>query len=485
MFLKIYLDERESEKLQLFTCLSENNLEYFSTHSLLKKVPFSYNKIKKLLLEINLDLLNLYQCSLFADNSQIYFQKSRFDLGHYQTFLLRHSTTYQFLLALLQYPQDTLTDYCDQNSISRSTIHRKLEPLRHYLETLGIHLNIDKMVLTGSEAAIRAFYLQTLWLGGDQDSLMTHPEIIEVLTPLDHWTEAWGNQMNYEQGRLALVIAYFRIKAHQIVGTNDRFNNFLFPTYHPSIQNFFAKICPDDTSIQAELCYFYYARFYQPIYLNPADQRLPLVRQNLKHLEFINHLPLSLINCVKYMLKDDLQAQELELFRLNFYNLFANAQLWQNIPTPLVLRNTMTTSHRNKRLITKIQRRLTTVLRQLAHQKKTVWLADNLDTIALSCAQLILPYVKSEISTDLVSVGLQDDPDSFLIQDVLRFCSNIPFINIELFNANDKKTYDFIITNHDQSLTRPKLPNFTLKNGHFTYSGLLTALEKQYQLKNN
>lgn len=40
MFLKIYLDERESEKLQLFTCLSENNLEYFSTHSLLKKVPF-------------------------------------------------------------------------------------------------------------------------------------------------------------------------------------------------------------------------------------------------------------------------------------------------------------------------------------------------------------------------------------------------------------------------------------------------------------
>lgn len=98
---------------------------------------------------------------------------------------------------------------------------------------------------------------------------------------------------------------------------------------------------------------------------------------------------------------------------------------------------------------------------------------------------MILPYVKSEISTDLVSVGLQDDPDSFLIQDVLRFCSNIPFINIELFNANDKKTYDFIITNHDQSLTRPKLPNFTLKNGHFTYSGLLTALEKQYQLKNN
>lgn len=351
MFLKIYLDERESEKLQLFTCLSENNLEYFSTHSLLKKVPFSYNKIKKLLLEINLDLLNLYQCSLFADNSQIYFQKSRFDLGHYQTFLLRHSTTYQFLLALLQYPQDTLTDYCDQNSISRSTIHRKLEPLRHYLETLGIHLNIDKMVLTGSEAAIRAFYLQTLWLGGDQDSLMTHPEIIEVLTPLDHWTEAWGNQMNYEQGRLALVIAYFRIKAHQIVGTNDRFNNFLFPTYHPSIQNFFAKICPDDTSIQAELCYFYYARFYQPIYLNPADQRLPLVRKNLKNLELINHLPLSLINCVKHMLKDDLQAQELELFRLNFYNLFANAQLWQNVPTPLVLRNTMTTSHRNKRLI--------------------------------------------------------------------------------------------------------------------------------------
>ncbi|KRM78488.1 hypothetical protein FC84_GL000745 [Lapidilactobacillus dextrinicus DSM 20335] len=485
MFLKIYLDEHDREKLRLFTHLSENSLEYFSTSSLLKEVSFSYNKIKNLLLEINLDLVKLYQHSIFTENGQIYFQKSRFDLGQYQTFLLRHSTSYQFLLALLKYPQDTLTDYCEHHHISRSTIHRKLDPVRRYLNTLGIRLMLDKMVLIGSEAAVRAFYLQILWLSDGQDDLLKMAEIAEILTPLKCWTEPWGNQINYQQGRLALAIAYLRIKATQFVAANDRCANYLFPTYHPAIQNFFTKICPDDITAQAELCYFYYARFYQPIYLSTADQRLPLVRQNLKHLEFIKHLPLSLINGVKHMLKDDLPAQEFELFRLNFYNLFANAQLWQTVPAPLVLRNTMTTSHRNQQLLIKIQRQLTNMLRQLVRQKKTSWLSNNLDTIALCCAQLILPYVKPEISTNLVSVGLQDDPDSFLIQDVLRFCTNIPFINIELFNSNEVNNYDFIITNHSQTTTNLQVPQFTLKNGHFSYTSLLAALEQNYHLKND
>ncbi len=484
MVLEIYLDNREREKLKIFMQLSENNLEYFSTRSLLKKTSFSYNKTRNFLLEINLDLIKLYQRSLFADNGQIHFQKSRFNLGQYQTFLLSHSVTYQFLLDLLIYPYDTLTDYCEQNNVSRSTIHRKLEPLRHYLKTLGIHLNINKMILTGSEIAIRAFYLQTLWLGDSQDYLKYNTEVIEISAQLDRWIEPWGNQINYQRGRLALVIAYFRIKAAQLVADNDRYTDYLFPNFQPIIQQFFAQICPNDLSANAELYYFYYDQFYQPIYLSIVDQRLPLVRQNLKQLEFIKHLPLSLINCVKGMLRKDLLTSELELFQLNFYNLFANVQLWESIPASLVLRNTLAISHRNHSLLTAIQRHLVPVLKQVAKQKKTAWLAKNIESVALSCAQLVLPYVNPEISTNLVNVGLHNDPDSFLIQDVLRFCSNIPFINIELFNADRSATYDFIITNHPQPENK-QLPIFTLNNGYFSYSGLLTALEHQYSLQKN
>jgi hypothetical protein len=71
-----------------------------------------------------------------------------------------------------------------------------------------------------------------------------------------------------------------------------------------------------------------------------------------------------------------------------------------------------------------------------------------------------------------------------LIQDVLRFCQNLPFVKIELFNSKAFSDYDLIVSNNNLAKeTTENRQLFSLQNGNFSYANLLSILEKQQLTK--
>ncbi|HJE15952.1 MAG TPA: helix-turn-helix domain-containing protein [Lapidilactobacillus dextrinicus] len=484
MFMDLCLSDHDKEKMQLFKILANSSLTHLSIHSLVDRLPFSYTKIQNLLTEINLDFIICYRQPLLTNKGQIDFCETLFDVGSYQAYLLHQSTVYQFFLSMLLYPDDLLVDYCEQNDISRSTVHRKLTPLKRYLKTLNLNLNLERMCFSGSEAAIRAFYLQLFWLTNGGQDVLEFPYVQENLAATNDWSENWGANVCYQQGRLALAITLLRSKSGNFIKDNQRCKDYLFPTVASQIHSFFMALTPDTIIAKAELNYFYYSILYQPIYLSLDDPRVSLARQNLAQLDCIRQLPHSLLDCVRGLLRDDLHPHELELFWVNFYNLFATVQLWSNTPVPLILRNSIAAPRRNPKLATQIQRQLAKTLQQLTRQKKTAWLSENLLIIAQSLTYLILPFAKPTATNELLRVGIQDDPNSFLIQDVLRFCQNLPFVKIELFNSKAFSDYDLIVSNNNLAKeTTENCQLFSLQNGNFSYANLLSLLEKQQLTK--
>jgi hypothetical protein len=97
----------------------------------------------------------------------------------YAVFLMRRSIVGKFLLAALQHPDWTVSDFAGAHDISNATVFRRLRPLKECLKPYDIRLNYGPIGLNGSETAVRLAFGELCWQLA-QDGSQLFPQLHEL-----------------------------------------------------------------------------------------------------------------------------------------------------------------------------------------------------------------------------------------------------------------------------------------------------------------
>jgi hypothetical protein len=464
--------------------MAEKKEDTFSANSLLVESAFSYTKIQSLTEDINQDLLALYQQPIFSDEGKITFNHLLFDSGRYQTYLLTQSVNYQFLMSVLLEPDFIIEDFCEHYYISRATLHRKITPIRQYLQKRRVNLNLTKMTLKGSESYIRSFYFHMSWHISAGNDILNQPVIKHSFAQFASWNEPWDSHLCHRQARLYLAIAQLRLEQGNSIEAFD-YSLYHFPKRHRTIDHFFSTFTQTERQNHAEQNFFYYFIIYMPIYLTSKDPRIPIVEASLRQADFESVLPNYLTNYIANLIEEDIDYQDLFLFQLNFYKLLITLKLRQQSSVPITFQNNTYTQFANDHFKNKISKQLAKHFTRLSKQPRFRWIHACLPELVDSTTRLVLPYAKRENKADFVAVGIQKDPNYFLIQEITTLCETLPFVKAEMFSHVTEKHYDVIITNsvHEKGDGLEDTLLFTLQNGDFSYTKLLSLLESQHEEK--
>lgn len=188
---QIFLSENERYKIKFLQTII-NASEKMTINSLKESVGFSYSKTRYLVLELNEDLVELGQNQLINHTGKLNSNYSHNLIAVYRMHLIKSSIAYRFLIHFLVDEEYTFQQLSTDSYISRSSVFRKLAPLKDYLEDYNLHLKVAKMMILGEEYVLRTVLFNVLWLIDEGKELS---EII-CLAPSSYRLTTGGQKMS-------------------------------------------------------------------------------------------------------------------------------------------------------------------------------------------------------------------------------------------------------------------------------------------------
>lgn len=166
LYEETFLDSSDYQKFQVYRALKTIDGLSFTINDLSLLVHFSYQQAYKAFREILNDIEEVTGRDNKAANKRTMLP-SDFPLtvDEYRLFLLERSVAFQFIDYLVQSPSAGIDRFCRERYISRSTLTRKLTPLRTILNDYDLSISFGQLAFVGSEQKIRGFLFIFYWLG--------------------------------------------------------------------------------------------------------------------------------------------------------------------------------------------------------------------------------------------------------------------------------------------------------------------------------
>ncbi|MGX7244630.1 helix-turn-helix domain-containing protein [Enterococcus quebecensis] len=171
MLEAMMLEDTAKRKLTLFKLLTTFSSKEHSINFFESKLDYSYSRVVYLLELIQQDLTKMTgtKTEILQTNGVRYKQDISYD--RYYQYLITQSIPYQLLVSILFYPNDNLTEFCEKNYHSRTTVVRKSKLLSSYFKQFNIKMNASKLNLYGDERVIRITLYTLIWLASQGTNL--------------------------------------------------------------------------------------------------------------------------------------------------------------------------------------------------------------------------------------------------------------------------------------------------------------------------
>lgn len=476
MKIEVLLDEQSSEKLVLFKKINQKAEATLSPNSLLKDLNFSYYKLKKILEEVNLEMLTLFHQPLLNEKGSIENFLTSHHLITYRKFLIKKSIACQFLFFLLHQKKPCLEDFLDQHYLSRASLFRKLKKTKAYLETLGLQLNISKMSLKGPESLIRLTYFQLFSLVDFQKNFIIDPQIAKIVTKLQ---EEDFSSLHEESLHLILNIIKCRLICHNFLTEET----FLISSMKKNIGlvSFFKRFTTKE-NLTAETNFFFGFLYFWPNYFHLEDPRRPYLESLLS-----THLATRL---VEILLKDfekycPLSFSEEKILVYNLTNLLRILNL-NTTPPPffsdMFSVELAQTQAAYPLLFPQIKKKLNSALKRRCFQ---IFQPYEKDLTQIFTAFLLPFYTFSPKKT--LQVGIEATFDFLAVTLICQALKELPFVHYQLFFKNSTSLkYDaliFLSEDSKNSSDNFSASHYYLDGKNFQLDQLRQDLTKCYEKK--
>lgn len=278
-FETIFLEKSDLQKFKLLRLIKSWTAPTFTINDLSHVLDWHYSQTYLAFQSLCAD----YE-TLLGENPQTTPLRPtvfRLTLDQYRVFLLQQSVAWCFLDAFVQGPATDLNSFCEHFFVSRSTLLRKIAPLKNYLEHYQIRFSYTDLELIGDEYQIRLALFVLYWTGY-HDSTWPLTTVTYQSVKALHQTISWTPtdiELNQAQDRLFFGIAWQRCQTgHQLPETSPTDlqrliqDNPFFPTNFPQIFN---KLSPAASQLEYQFAYFFQMiRLSFQIPLTPRSRQL-------------------------------------------------------------------------------------------------------------------------------------------------------------------------------------------------------------------
>ncbi|WP_054666273.1 helix-turn-helix domain-containing protein [Lacticaseibacillus camelliae] len=164
-FETIFLEKSDLQKFTMFRTLVTNQTQSLSITDLAERLTLSYQQSYNVFQELTRDLVTLsgepvgkIKQSL-TDGAAL-----SLSVDDYRLFLLNNSIAFQFVDYLVQGTQQSVSRFCAEHYISRSTLMRKTAMVRSFLAGFKVKISLTQATFVGDEKQVRLFLQLFYWL---------------------------------------------------------------------------------------------------------------------------------------------------------------------------------------------------------------------------------------------------------------------------------------------------------------------------------
>lgn len=167
LYEELMMDSGMLTKFRLFKRITQLNQPDISITRVSDKLSLNYQQAFIIVNEINNDLAKIMpkHPSILKKAGKIDSTQLLVTIDEYRYFLLKKSVPFQFILYFINHDSPSIDDFCERNYVSRSTVSRKMLPLKAHVKQYNLRFTYTEANLTGDERSVRVALFDALWLG--------------------------------------------------------------------------------------------------------------------------------------------------------------------------------------------------------------------------------------------------------------------------------------------------------------------------------
>lgn len=455
MFEAYFFDKRTTTNYRVYRVLKALDTSTFTVNRLSQEAQLSYSQAYNAFQDIMNDLQVLQATQVEIADEDAYRQLSEHvTVDQYRFHLLQESMSFAFFDYLFKTATPDVHTFCDEHDISISTLRRRVDAFKNYLQTKGVTLNTSSWALEGSELRIRMVILNFFILGyrgagWPLDDANYQAALSEYGRIAKKYPDQWFTiQHQSKQDLLAICVQQLRMAQNHYLPQETAFTRLTqapgMPTLPPVIQ------APTPRDAVNESGYFYFLRMH---YLSLGAELTATDHWLITHFEhrndeitaFADGLLASLLQAAPQDAGESDPAGH-ELLRANLYRMSYSYWLFGG---DFSRRIDFYDEDRNASNFGKLPALIDRYFDQLQGPV----------AVFLPYREIMKRVLYSVLRTDFpvldadhqLAVAVLIEPGTFALRDVLHFLDGISFVR--LTTATETTDVDVILT----TLTSPEL----------------------------
>lgn len=159
IFEEMFFSKADSEKFRMFRVLNTLDDQSFTLNDIGTQMNMSYQKTYNIYQGL-LDDMGLIDPSIKYEKinkKDITSDSFPVPIDMYRLFLLKESIVFQAFDYAFQTQKPAIDEFCNAHFISKSTLLRKMAPLRKHMKQYGITISTTNLKFEGDERCIRFF----------------------------------------------------------------------------------------------------------------------------------------------------------------------------------------------------------------------------------------------------------------------------------------------------------------------------------------
>lgn len=495
LYEKLMMDSAMLTKFKLFKRMTQIDQNEYPIHQLADELTLNYQQTVIFLTEINKEInsINSNQLSFLTKAGKIDSTQLLVTIDDYRYFLLQSSIPFQFILYFLNHLHPSIDDFCQRNYVSRSTVDRKMLPLKKHVRKFDLRFTYTEANLVGDERVVRVALFNSLWLGtrGSFWPFTVERNYVEKL--VENVSEYFPLSKTYLGSKeLTYFAAIFLCRtSKKFFVTYDNRYNFLMkdnPYYDfERIEQTAPFLFLSPKQRQAECSFIFFLAHYAPFYTLEDDPSLIQTLQDFsKRKNPVFNLTQEFLTYAKKEIF--FTEQELPDYSLLMGNLLNTTFTFYVLQQPFPdLENLVTIPTQKKKTHTFLESKVQEFIDLKAEEKDYAFLKDIKGPIVRSYKRILLPYYDAPKYSEHLNIGIAFEHNFVLVRKMYRFLDGLGFADATPFEEKNAEEYDLVISSSLLPLKQhPDLPLYfwDLSSKEEELSSLYKKLQQLFEQKN-
>lgn len=497
LYEKLMMDSGMLTKFMLFKQITKMNQSDVSITQLSDELSLNYQQTSIIVTEINNDLTKIISThpSILHRAGKVDSTQLLVTIDEYRYFLLKKSVPFQYILYFLNHDSPNIEDFCQRYYVSRSTVSRKMLPIKKHVKQFDLRFTYTEANLIGDERSVRVALFDALWLGTRGTAWPFKSIALEDAQKLaGAFSEYFPLSRTYLGAKeLTYFAAIFlcRTRKKMFVSYDTRYDFLMKNNPYYDFERLNKELGPvqalDPKHSKGESSFIFFLAHYAPFYTIDDD---PSLFQTLHDFSVRPNPVYELVQEFLVYAKENIFKKEPEILDKpiiigNLLNIvFTFYVLRKPFPN---LQTLVETPHQKRKADQFLELQLYQFFDKKAQEKEYTFIYTIKKPLIHSIKSILLPSYDKPKHSEHLKVGVAFEHNFTLVRMIYQFLNDLGFVDSSPYQEELNASYDLVISS--SLLPRKKYPNlplyfWDLSYGNKDLTDLYKTLQQLFEKKN-